>query len=696
MKKLSTIFLCIFCFTAYPQDHHFSLLGRWAYGASQKVVYANNKAFVANGSCLLVLNIDNPEEPSEISILNLPSGASGLAINGNYAYVAAADSGLCVVDISNPAQPVLRGACLTYDLCQTVFYSNNLVFVTSRNGVKIIDVSNPASPTQVSSIFRSTVSEVFVDGNFLYIPCNEDGMFIYDISDPANPIFKSAVQNGNHVRCVVVKEDYAYVSEGGNFVVYNATDKTALQQVSSIEGPLKSMVYKNDTIYGIGHWKGLKIIDVKNPLAPSIIGGQADFYYSNPVDLEIIGHHILVADSPYGIRVLDATNLNNLAETGSFITGSYPSEMLVEQGLVYLCDLANGLFILDASDKSSIHKLSMAKDEGEINHYCLAKNGHYVYLGTSSGLYVVDVQDAQNPSISKKVELGWVKNIEARGSYLYVTGNGGMHIYDITDPINPTQVSTLLTQAQAMAIQGDYAYVVTNNEAGFHVVNITDPANPTIESYFAVGDISFARDILVSGNYVYAVGHGLMVVDISDPQNPQKTSYQNGSFWYSVALVGNDVYIGHEDGVTIVDVTDPANLSLVDDYEVPYSYAATLVADGPVVYYGHVLNGLYVLNNDFPTGALGHPYIGGLELFQNYPNPFSQKTTIKYQLPEDGQVTLKIYDLLGHEVSVLVDGFNKSGFHMVEWDNQSYKGQELIYKLTFGNGVSKTCKMLAY
>jgi hypothetical protein len=54
----------------------------------------------------------------------------------------------------------------------------------------------------------------------------------------------------------------------------------------------------------------------------------------------------------------------------------------------------------------------------------------------------------------------------------------------------------------------------------------------------------------------------------------------------------------------------------------------------------------------------------------NYPNPFNPSTTINYQLAADANVTLKVYDVLGREVSTLVDGMMTSGYHAAPFDGE--------------------------
>ena len=85
-------------------------------------------------------------------------------------------------------------------------------------------------------------------------------------------------------------------------------------------------------------------------------------------------------------------------------------------------------------------------------------------------------------------------------------------------------------------------------------------------------------------------------------------------------------------------------------------------------------------------------------LHNNYPNPFNPTTTINYDLPQDGSVRLIIYDVMGREVTRLVNGFTPAGYHSVRWDARNKMGENVsagvyFYHLQSGTFV-KTQKMV--
>ena len=86
------------------------------------------------------------------------------------------------------------------------------------------------------------------------------------------------------------------------------------------------------------------------------------------------------------------------------------------------------------------------------------------------------------------------------------------------------------------------------------------------------------------------------------------------------------------------------------------------------------------------------------KLNQNYPNPFNPYTQINYQLPEENYVNIVIYDILGHEVKVLVNTKQNAGYKSVKWDATNNLGKQVpagMYIYTIKSGeFTKAKKMM--
>ena len=79
--------------------------------------------------------------------------------------------------------------------------------------------------------------------------------------------------------------------------------------------------------------------------------------------------------------------------------------------------------------------------------------------------------------------------------------------------------------------------------------------------------------------------------------------------------------------------------------------------------------------------------------FRSYPNPFNPVTTIRFGLPEESQVKIIIYDILGREVTILADKHYLPGYHSVNWNAQNFTSGIYFARLTAGE-FTKTQKLL--
>jgi hypothetical protein len=83
------------------------------------------------------------------------------------------------------------------------------------------------------------------------------------------------------------------------------------------------------------------------------------------------------------------------------------------------------------------------------------------------------------------------------------------------------------------------------------------------------------------------------------------------------------------------------------------------------------------------TEAEEVPYL--LRLAQNYPNPFRQTTTLRYELAQPQPVTLTVYDVRGRRIATLVDGTQEAGLHEATFDAATLPPGLYLYRLSAGS-----------
>jgi hypothetical protein len=100
--------------------------------------------------------------------------------------------------------------------------------------------------------------------------------------------------------------------------------------------------------------------------------------------------------------------------------------------------------------------------------------------------------------------------------------------------------------------------------------------------------------------------------------------------------------------------------------------------------YGDIPVGVNTQNNNIPSS---------FGLYQNYPNPFNPSTVISFDLPQRAFVKLNVYDMLGREIAVLMNGEMNAGSHSFTFKGEGLSSGMYFYKLK-ANGFSEVRKMM--
>jgi hypothetical protein len=210
-----------------------------------------------------------------------------------------------------------------------------------------------------------------------------------------------------------------------------------------------------------------------------------------------------------------------------------------------------------------------------------------------------------------------------------------------------------------------------NTAARTNTFNLTGISNLYFSLYYLVINPELASSILTDEDYVN----------------------------FKLELVNADInsVVGTFDDITFTkqNVYDHENISYKIDCAgiEEGNYYLRIAADA------NSSTGLSITNNQNDAGVLGKKiyseiyYTGNTTpteyaLVQNYPNPFNPSTTIRYQLPQDGLVTLKIYDILGSEVATLVNEEKAAGKYEVNFNASSLASGVYIYKIQAGSFIN--------
>jgi len=154
--------------------------------------------------------------------------------------------------------------------------------------------------------------------------------------------------------------------------------------------------------------------------------------------------------------------------------------------------------------------------------------------------------------------------------------------------------------------------------------------------------------------------------------------------WRTASELGNDFFEILRDGIAIETVPSQGDNAAGHNY----SFTDETLESGVVYTYTLVAVDLTGAREVLGT-ASATPYatvaaVTEYALYQNYPNPFNPMTTIAFDLPSSGLTTLAIYNMMGQQITTLVNGNVEAGHHTVTFDASSLPSGTYWYRLTSG------------
>lgn len=384
-----------------------------------------------SGSVLSVVDITNPSSPSQVGSVTLTGQLRGLAVQGNYAYVASASPGnlLYVVDITNPKAPTSVGSVAISD-ARAVTVAGRYAYVFLNNGasssVKIVDVSVPSSPTIIgtATMDQGVCGQMDVKGKYLYVGASTNSTIsIFDISDPTNPTLVSGRYN-----------------TGGTF----------------------SLAVSGSFLYTINTSGRLAVVNISDPTTPSTVTTTTAFNGNGFMQLE--GRYLYMMSSSFSlIRVIDVQDPANPAQVATLSVGASPSAFQVVGKHVYVTYSTNPdkviIFELSGIQTSTFKASTATVGDLQVGRDMVVDGN--VVAGTSLTVGSEGINSAGGISTQGFTELGSSVGIKTKvitGTTSNSQGNQVNVAHGISDPSKIVSINTLVDIGSSIYIPPAYAY----------------------------------------------------------------------------------------------------------------------------------------------------------------------------------------------------------------------------------------------
>ncbi|MBP6978937.1 MAG: T9SS type A sorting domain-containing protein [Bacteroidales bacterium] len=160
--------------------------------------------------------------------------------------------------------------------------------------------------------------------------------------------------------------------------------------------------------------------------------------------------------------------------------------------------------------------------------------------------------------------------------------------------------------------------------------------------------------------------------------------------WMNTGSLQSEHVTYTEEGTVTITSQYPVTINPGESFDVYYAFA--LGSDEQILL-SNIAEAVQKYNEWFT--AVEEFSTTDFNLMQNYPNPFDRSTTIRYQLPENGPVTLQVYDVLGNKVATLINEEQTAGQHMIDFDASGLECGVYYYTIRFNGEVRTNAMMLA-
>jgi hypothetical protein len=486
---------------------------------------------------LAVYDLTDPAAPALTGSLATPGIATQVRLMGSLALVRNDEGLVTVVDVADPAAPSARGSfgddwLDAYDVMGEHVYAVNRV----TGKVAVVSLANPDAPALAATLDLPGV--VDIQSAYGHVHMFQGGAYgAYDVSSPLAPALAYTLPVID--REVIMQGDRAY-AYGLPFAAYDMTDPAAPVLLREAPFVLLSGFMRGDWILG-GVSDDFVVIDAASADVAAAPTATLDLTFE-PGGVAAMGDHVLVLER-MGVDVVDASACGSPALVANYQVFADNTGFAVLGDHLYLLvrgtsAATTGLHVVDLSDPANPAMAAEIQLDGRLAG--LAASGSHLYAGDVGAIVVVDVSDPSAPFEATRV---YGRNFGAPcvadGDVLVSAAFGDLRFFDISQGDAPaTLVSIPLPFLAADLALADGLLAIMHDDG----VDLWDAAMPIAPQYLSSVAVPGSVDAMaVAGGYLFVDGHGIHVIDLTDPAAPAMVgglAYEADRFEGLVAVNG--------------------------------------------------------------------------------------------------------------------------------------------------------------
>jgi len=624
------------------------MVGKWGHGPSSRVTGRDSIVFLSLGSEVAIINMSNPSNPQVVYEVQARGFVAKSVLKDSFLFIGG--PGIEIWNITNLSNPIYRNTISTNvsDFC----IRDSLLYAIAGDSFRIFNIANINNPYRIG-ICSDVGFYLSISGNYAYIS-DRWGLYVVNIQNPANPYHIASW--GDNILSAQARDTFCYVSTATTgspdeikFFILNVSNPNSIQQLSCINYAGGYDIYLlNYFAYISGYYLPVgefQIIDISNSSFPNVVsrcttaGWNYGVWVNNPFG------YAYVADRWEGLQVININNPTSPYIDTTMLGADNSLDIWIDRNYAYIANMRSGLKIVDVSNPALSFQVGEYDTVGYYyDTWSAVAHDSFAFIGIGY-FRVLSVIDPTFPNMIGQVPMfNPAEDMVIRDTFIYVAEDYKFEIFNVARPRQPRLVGScnIGNTTCGLCLKDSLAYVATT--PGVRIINISNPANPV--EINSINDL-FTTSVSVKDTIAYLSNSydSLKVWNVANINNPYQISslYLGMNLAYYVVVDSNLAYVGSVRGLSIVDISNPQNMSIVGSYNTPDNIRRIFYLS-PYIYCACFSAGMCIFEQ-LPSGIEeNHNEISIAKVIKITPNPTSSRFNLELNRIDD---VVLVYNLAG-------------------------------------------------